>query len=256
MARSRLRPLLVVLALSAVAFGVLLLCAPVLRESSAAWRPGRSDTLRFDEALVALCAAAATLATLWCWIGTVSLALRPATATGAAPRPGLALPRPLRRVVLVACGTALVAGGAGVPSGAVARPAQVAPGSQTSTTTAQDTGLAGLRGPGGPTARLTSSLIGLPLPDRAEDADRADDAGRVRARPSSLPVTEPRPPGRAEVLVRPGDCLWSIAERLATGSVDATWRALLRANGDRLDDPDLIRPGQRLVLPPSLPPRS
>ncbi len=158
MPRPTLRSLLVVLALSTVASGVLVLCMPVLGETALTMRAGRS-ALRFDEALVGLCAAAASLATLWCWIGAVSLALRAATATGAAPRSGLALPRPLRRAVLLACGTALVAGGTAVPGAAVAQPAQVADGSRPVTTTAQDAGLTGLRGAGGPTTSLTTTSL-------------------------------------------------------------------------------------------------
>lgn len=65
----------------------------------------------------------------------------------------------------------------------------------------------------------------------------------------------------ATVTVRPGDHLWSIAERhlAARGDraptddeVAAHWRRLIEANRDRLVDPanpDLILPGQQFVLP-------
>ena len=81
-----------------------------------------------------------------------------------------------------------------------------------------------------------------------------------------------RPPTRAEsggmsnppvgsVTVLPGDHLWAIATRrvhLATGSspepaaVEPYWLALIEANRDRFadpEDPDLLFPGQVLVLP-------
>jgi nucleoid-associated protein YgaU len=55
--------------------------------------------------------------------------------------------------------------------------------------------------------------------------------------------------------VRPGDSLWTIASHLLPpGAEDTrvieTWHALHRANHSRIgDDPDLILPGTRLVVP-------
>lgn len=63
------------------------------------------------------------------------------------------------------------------------------------------------------------------------------------------------------VLVAPGDSLWSIAEDQVTrrqgsspsdAQIVAYWRQVIEDNRDRLvdrGDPDLILPGQRLVLP-------
>lgn len=60
--------------------------------------------------------------------------------------------------------------------------------------------------------------------------------------------------GSALVTVRPGDSLWTIAER--TLGDPTRWRAIWKANrgrqmtsGERLTDPGLIRPGWRLRLP-------
>jgi nucleoid-associated protein YgaU len=63
-------------------------------------------------------------------------------------------------------------------------------------------------------------------------------------------------------VVQPGEHFWSIAEQVvgdraavdpsATESVDRYWRRLVDANRDRLadpDQPDLLYPGQELVLP-------
>jgi nucleoid-associated protein YgaU len=59
--------------------------------------------------------------------------------------------------------------------------------------------------------------------------------------------------------VASGDSLWSIArDHLATasggpptdGEVVAYWTRVKEANQDRLRDPDLIMPGQQIVLPP------
>ncbi len=88
----------------------------------------------------------------------------------------------------------------------------------------------------------TTALDGLVVPDRA-----------VGAR------TAPRPPA-AVPRVRPGDSLWSISrELLPAGSDDAriagAWHRLHRANHSRIgDDPDLILPGTRLVVPDLLAP--
>lgn len=85
---------------------------------------------------------------------------------------------------------------------------------------------------------------------------------------AATPIAPPRPeaplvgssPDRW--VVAPGDHLWSIAEEtladhLGRPPTDAEvvpyWRLVIEANRDRLvhrDDPDLILPGQELVLPP------
>jgi hypothetical protein len=88
----------------------------------------------------------------------------------------------------------------------------------------------------------STSLTGLPLPDRAVGAGPATPAARAGAVP------------RREVVVRPGDSLWSIAESLLGPGADdsevtAAWHRLHRANRSRVGDPDLIRPGQHLVVP-------
>jgi nucleoid-associated protein YgaU len=83
------------------------------------------------------------------------------------------------------------------------------------------------------------------------------------------PATPPTPPAATSGadlvthVVQRGDHLWSIAEHTlraasAGGTVDDAavtryWRVLMEQNRDRLvdpDDPDLILPGQQLVLPP------
>jgi LysM repeat protein len=75
--------------------------------------------------------------------------------------------------------------------------------------------------------------------------------------PRDTAQTQPQP---GSVVVRRGDSLWSIAQRslcrrsLPCGSTDQTvaaaWPAWWAANRDVVGpDPDLIRPGQRLVSP-------
>ena len=126
------------------------------------------------------------------------------------PSPGV------RRVVLAACGVALVS--------AAVSPAVAA-------------GTAGHRDR---PARLQGAalLSGLPLPERAVAPRRA---------PHGAP--------RHDVVVRPGDSLWAIARReLPPGASDAAvtecWHAIYAANRVVIGpDPDLVRPGQRLLLP-------
>ncbi len=90
--------------------------------------------------------------------------------------------------------------------------------------------------PTDPTIR--SALDGLPLPQR--------------------PTTQPR--ARVRVVIA-GESLWSIAAGLigpgpgqrSAAEVDRAWRALYRANRERVGpDPDLLYPGTRLSLPASL----
>lgn len=73
--------------------------------------------------------------------------------------------------------------------------------------------------------------------------------------PPPLVIERPRP--RPEHTVQPGEHFWSIAEQVvAERGLDVQvadyWRLLVEANRDRLVDPgnpDLLYPGQQLVLP-------
>lgn len=77
----------------------------------------------------------------------------------------------------------------------------------------------------------------------------------------TAPVSDP-PPAPTIHVVRPGEHFWSIARaqvaartgdpRPSDRAIWPYWRALIEANRDRLvvpDDPDLLYPGQELVLP-------
>lgn len=48
-------------------------------------------------------------------------------------------------------------------------------------------------------------------------------------------------------MVRPGDCLWAIAQR--TYGDGSLWPMLYAANADQILNPNLIFPGQVLRLP-------
>ena len=170
----------------------------------------------FEQLLIALASAALVACLGWLWLVTSTTVIElvrgrvPATA----PR-GLT-----RRVVLAACGAAVVAG--------VSSPA-----------------LAG-------THSGDHSLVGLPMPDRAV-ADVVVPVARPAPTPAQVAVTRPRAP----ITVRAGDSLWSIAASgLGPGAevseIDAAWRELYAVNRDAIgSDPDLIRPGLDLEAGPN-----
>lgn len=164
----------------------------------------------------------------WLCLGTLvcltDLARRTPTPTPGALRPGA-----LRRALLRAWGPAV---GAAVISAA------------------------------GPVAADPAGPEGLPLPDRPvltapaqpwAAQTRAGSAGPAAARHAPS-----RHDARAVHPVRPGDCLWSIAADLvgpstAPATVDRAWRVLYGHNRALVGpDPDLVRPGVRLVVPRAL----
>ena len=98
-------------------------------------------------------------------------------------------------------------------------------------------------------------LDGLPFPDRASNPDvPAPATPPATTRPTVVETQHDTPPGVHEV--RPGDSLWSIAASHAgttdSAAVGALVAALHEANHSVIGtDPDLIHPGQELVLPAS-----
>jgi hypothetical protein len=189
----------------------------------------------FDQVLVWVCGAALLAAAAWLWV--VASVLVGDAARGRHPsRRGV--PRCVRRLVLVACGTALAGG---LASPAFADPAPTP-------------------GRSDPDVVL---IRGLPLPDRATAAGHVS---RLLARRAAATLLDARPgtaahagahPGRdlRTVTVRPGDTLWGLAgDTLAPdappSAVDDRWREIYRLNRGVVGaDPDLIRPDQRLRLP-------
>lgn len=191
---------------------------------SAAGASGADDVA---DLLVAVCTTALALALVRLWLITSVtvldlLAGRTRSGGGAT-----------RRLVLVACGAAVLAG--------TTLPAHAAGG----------------EGPG--------QLAGLALPDRAVAPPRLHHPAphpaprpapqapttRTPAVPASAGTTTPLR-GEETYVVRAGDSLWSIAEvhRRSTTPVERRWREIWQANRAVVgDDPDLILPGQALRLP-------
>jgi nucleoid-associated protein YgaU len=165
-----------------------------------------------SEALTRLCSIALAAALGWAWLATLSV-----VAEAWRGRPGRRrVAAPLRRAVLLCCGVALAA-----PTGLAAADEHPSP---------------------------TPSLAGLPMPERAVGAAHPP-ADRSVQRPAHRSV--PR-----SVVVRPGDCLWRLAAadlpaEASAARVTTRWQTIHRLNGAVIGpDPDLIHPGQRLVLPP------
>ncbi|WP_110182690.1 LysM peptidoglycan-binding domain-containing protein [Nocardioides solisilvae] len=208
--------------------------------------PGRARELlapgRFEDLVVVLGAAAGVVALAWLWLvatGTVLAALR-----GRLPTPDRV--GTLRRAVLVLCGVALTTTLAG----------------QAHATDGQD--LSGLPYPDRPSVAATTGGAAHPgAPTTTDPGADADARPEATARPVAGATAKPvalAPPDRAggragTHVVAPGETLWGIATAtLAPGApvdlVDVRWREIHRLNLAVVgDDPHLIRPGQRLVLP-------
>lgn len=186
----------------------------------------------FDTALVPVCSAALVACAAWFWCVTTVTAVEVLRS----PSPtALAGGGAARRVVLLLCGAA-VASQIAVPAHAADR--------------ADD------RSGGVP------SLAGLAVPDRAVSGEVRRPVGRPAgearplARPGFADGTQPATGAAAhDVVVRPGDSLWSLAEQALgpeAGVADLVdhWHRTYAANRPVVgDDPDLIHPGQRLRLP-------
>jgi LysM domain len=182
-------------------------------------------------------------------------------AVGALPAPGLGLPdRPA--LVTAASGAA-----ASDPTGtATMRRLPDATATMTLADAPQPTATM-TRATGHPAdspATATTPKPTAPTTATRPPATSADSAPAPATTPAATGL--PAPPPLAEIdggawVVEPGDSLWSIAEDVLAPSgasldertVDRFWRRLVAANRALLADPgnpDLLVPGQRLVVPP------
>ena len=199
---SRLRCLLVGVAAIAAFATLVRLLAPGLAPLPAGQR--------FDEQLVWCCTVVALAGSAWLCVLATVVAAEAARGSASPTLPGV--PALVRRLVLGACGVALV-GGLGAPAASASTAAREDP----------------------PHHLSPVVLAGLPLPDRA-----AGTGGVVGTAGAGAMV------GRAgtEVVVRAGDTLWARARRsLPPGADDAAitvrWHRIYALNRDR------DRPGPR-----------
>ncbi|RYP88414.1 LysM peptidoglycan-binding domain-containing protein [Nocardioides guangzhouensis] len=226
-ASSLTRCLLVETTATAAATVVLRLLSPDLASLRHAVPAGAP----FDVLLAKVAAVSLAACVLWAWMATTAVVVE--AVTGVRVQRG-GCPRVVRRAVLLACGVALVAG---------TTPANA--------TTDGPSAVAEARAPGG---EDRSILAGLPMPDRP--------AGPARPTVAPTPVLAARPPHdpvaprHGEVVVRPGDTLWDIAARdlpaeAPPAAVSRHWQRIWTANRATVGaDPDLLRPGTALRLPP------
>ena len=251
--------------------------------SDAGQAAARGVPVRADEALAAVAACAALGAVAWLALGVLLelLARVPGVVGRAARRVAdVVTPRLLRRAAGALLGVGLAAGV--LPGASVAAPV---PTVHAAPAPLPDPGFAPLPDPGwAPPARGPSSpdqeavartpptrepttppwgpASGDPSSDEPTDPARGwvPSPPSVRAHPD-VRVLSPAPrPGTtrdapAEVVVRRGDSLWSIAARhlgpdVTDGEIAQAWPAWFEANRGVIgDDPDLLRPGQVLRAP-------
>jgi hypothetical protein len=138
-----------------------------------------------------------------------------------------------------------------------------------------DAGAEATPGPPVTMRRLPDAAAPMAPPPQAAPADAPPGAAPARPAPADAPPgptpapaptpapMAPRPPGTASATwtVAPGDCFWSVAERLVAqaggrppsdGEIAPYWRTLVTRNRAVLRDPgnpDLLYPGQVLAVP-------
>ncbi|MFZ4519054.1 MAG: LysM peptidoglycan-binding domain-containing protein [Microthrixaceae bacterium] len=249
--------------------GLLMLDGPRLRLPASpapsdltAWWSGR-PSLDAVAALARCVAVAAITGLLVCVAVTVLHQLRPGRLSRALVR---VVPRWLRIPLATACAALLTAApvGASGDGGATGAPLPrtddvptmwvVGPAATSIPSTHDRTGP--------PSTVLTAAAVSSPTgpggaaPTGTPPIDSPPDGPPVAADPA------PAHPAGTEVVVRPGDHLWglaadALAEHLGRSPSEAEvapyWRATMAANASRLvvrGNPDLILPGQVLVLPP------
>jgi len=81
-------------------------------------------------------------------------------------------------------------------------------------------------------------------------AKAREEAEREAAKEEEIPVEE----GALKVYVvgtweRDRDCLWNIAKKPSIYADPWKWKRIYKANTDKIEDPNLIYPGQRLIIP-------
>ena len=73
------------------------------------------------------------------------------------------------------------------------------------------------------------------------------DFSEVKSGSSTGPAKDEEKPAARTYTVKSGDSLSAIAKR-EYGDAGA-WRRIYEANRDKIDDPDMIHPGQELTIP-------
>ena len=171
----------------------------------------------FEDALTAFSSAVLIGSLVWLWLITTLVIA--ASLRGRSDVAGV--PRWARRLVLLACGVAVLG---------AALPAQASPDHEPHWA-----------------AREPSALAGLPMPDRA--------IGGAGLPHSTEPPSVQQPAGLTPHVVRPDESLWSIAathlpDSATERDIAELSQEIYRVNRPVIGaDPDLITPGQTLMVP-------
>ena len=232
----------------AVVYGLL----PLLVGAAQAVDRGDLGGAGFDTLLVWCCASAAAVATCWLWLVATLVTLDAARGVRTVRR---GVPAGLRRALLALCGAALTSG--------LAAPA-LAGGAAVTGPDTQPGPLAGLRLPerASVTPAVRAGAATHPEPGQADVVQpvttrSGGQGGQATARPAAPGADAAAPSRETTVVVSAGDTLWEIAaQQLGPHSsveeTAAAWPAIYSLNRDLIGpDPDVIEPGQRLVLPPA-----
>ncbi len=249
------------------------LAAPVLTDPSgwAAWAAGRDP---LEVAMVVLRLLALALAWYLLGVTSVSVVARVLRAARLVQLADALSMGPVKVLVQQAVGVGLAAGVLavavpGVP-GATRTSAAHHPAASADAATVVAAAVTDSVGPTSaalpaaatPSADVGVSAVPVPAPAPAPAHERATSppprpAGSDQDGAAGVEQPDPR-----EIRIAPGDHFWAIAEqdlaehlgRPATDlEVVAHWEAILEANADRLEvpgNPDLLLPGQLVVLPP------
>ncbi|MEJ7763917.1 MAG: LysM peptidoglycan-binding domain-containing protein [Acidimicrobiales bacterium] len=170
-------------------------------------------------------------------------------------------PTSLRRMLDGALGVGIAAsiGLSGLPAAADPTPSPA-----TTIRRLADAAALPLQGPGGTLRRLADAAPAAAIPPPTGSAPAATGSPPAQATPQQAKPPQAQPPQaqpQREVVVRPGDSFWRLAERhqarrLGRHPSDAEivtcWKELIQLNRHRLADPgnpDLIFPGQTLQMP-------
>ena len=221
------RCVLVLLTVTAGCATLLASLLPDLHTLGTAVRSGALADRPFDRLLIDVCRLAVAGCALWLWASATVVA---ADAARGRLTEQVGIPDGVRQVVLAACGLALVAG----PTAAHA----------------DDSQRAG--------AARQALVVGLPLPDRATATMQIS---RMFARATSRHAPSRLIREQSVVVVRSGDTLWQLARtglpaQVPDRVVAERVRRIHHANRAVIgSDPDLIQPGQRLLMPQPSPDR-
>ncbi len=78
-------------------------------------------------------------------------------------------------------------------------------------------------------------------------AKPASNTDRPSAPASSADVGQPGGASRRDYTIQPGDSLSKIAKKFYGNAGD--WQKIYNANKDKIKNPDMIYPGQKIVIP-------